>query len=415
MISKPKILFATPVLHHPPIGGPTLRIENSIKALAQISDLYIYCRACKDTIGGTDALDLYKTYCKGLFFASFVKTDKYSRFIKRAFNAISKRTLGWEVVRTGVEPTYEEFRHFLAVANDLQPDVIWLGYGNISYPLLKFIKSNSSYKVVIDTDSIWSRFVLRRVPFIKSKRELRRTKKTGKEKAEEERWGTQLADVTTAVSEIDADYYRSLALDPRQIFIFSNVIDEENYRKVPPSVEGMKRPSLYLAGSYFPRSAMDDAARWVIDSILPRLLRWVPDVHLYCVGRGSEQVLADIRNPAVTVVGQLDSVLPYLCHSDVALVPLRYESGTRFKILEAGACFVPVVSTTLGAEGLPVSHEKELLIADEPEEFARSVVRLLREREFALALAENLKTLVLKRYSIAALVQEGQRILQYLG
>ena len=414
VVTKPRILFATPVLYHPPVGGPTLRIENSIKALAQISNLYIYSRVGLNKLGGTEALAFYEQYCNGFFFASFVPTNRYTRFLTRAINAMSKRTLGWHVIKSGWEPTTEDFEHLLTIAKDVHADVIWLGYGNISYPLLKYIKGHTDYKVVVDTDSVWSRFILRRLPYARSGLERRGIRKTGSEKEEEERWGTQLADVTTAVSKVDAEYYCSLAKDPSQIHIFSNVIDVALYQQVPPPADNLKSPCMYLAGTFTPGSAMDDAARWVIGRVLPIVRQQIPDVHLYCVGTGSDQILSDIRDPGITITGQLTSVLPYLCYADVALVPLRFESGTRFKILEAGACGIPVVSTTLGAEGIPLTHQKDILIADEPEGFARSIVQLLQEREFAQMLAKNLRTLVLERYSIAVLAQEGRRILQYL-
>jgi len=309
----------------------------------------------------------------------------------------------------------KDFRALLNVAAGIKADVIWLGYGNISYPLLRYLKEHSDYKVVLDTDSVWSRFVLRELPFAKDEKERQRIEKEGREKEEEEKWGTQLADVTTAVSEIDADYYRSLSKYPQQVHIFSNVIDPEDYQKVPPPAGGIKRPCIYLAGTFFgTHSPMEDGARWVMREVLPLVHQQLPRVHFYIIGNGSDQALSDIDDPRITITGQLTSVLSYLCYADVAIVPLRYESGTRFKILEAGVCGIPVVSTSLGAEGIPVTHGKAILIADEPELFAHSIVRLIGNRDFAAGMAEYLRKLVLEKYSVKALVQEGQLILEYL-
>jgi len=302
----------------------------------------------------------------------------------------------------------------LNVADSIQADVIWLGYGNISYPLLRYVKGHSNYKVVLDADSVWSRFVLRGLPFAKDREERQRIEKKGREKEEEERWGTQLADVTTAVSEVDADYYCMLAKHPDQVHIFSNAIDVETYQQAPPPADNLRKPCVYLAGTFWPQSPMEDAARWVIAEVLPLVRQQIPGVHFYIIGKGSDQTLSDIDDPDITITGQLPSVLPYLYHADVALVPLRFESGTRFKILEAGACGIPVVSTTLGAEGIPVTHEKDILIADEPEPFANSIIRLITDRDFAIETAENLRTLVREKYSVASLAQEGQLILEYL-
>ncbi len=414
MITRPKILFATPVLHHPPMGGPTLRIENSIKALSQISDLYIYNRVSPEKSGGNNAFAFYRQYCQGFFSAPFAPANRYTRFLTRAINAISKRTLGWQVIKTGWEPMIEDWGYLLAIADEICPDVIWLGFGNISYPLLEFLKNHSNYKVVTDTDCVWSRLILRRLPYARSGVERNGIEKIGSEKETEERWGTKLADVTTAVSDVDAQYFKTLAKDPNQIHIFSNAIDAALYQQAPLPAEGLKRPCMYLAGTFMPGNAMDDATRWVIRYVLPSVRKQIPNIHLYCVGIGSDQVLSDIRDPGITITGRLDSVLPYLCHADIALVPLRFESGTRFKILEAGACGIPIVSTTLGAEGIPVMHEKNILIADAPEEFAGSIIRIMQDRMIADMLSKNMKRLILDKYDLPTLVQEGQRILAYL-
>jgi glycosyltransferase involved in cell wall biosynthesis len=121
-----------------------------------------------------------------------------------------------------------------------------------------------------------------------------------------------------------------------------------------------------------------------------------------------------MNGPNVTVTGRLDSVLPYLCNTSVALVPLKFESGTRFKILEAGVCNVPIVSTTLGAEGIPVVDEEHILIADEPKSFADAIVRLLEDKSLANKLAKNCQDLVKEKYSVETLVHEAKSILEYL-
>ena len=407
---KPRVLFTTPVLQHPAIGGPYLRIENSIKALSRVSDLYIYSRVSLDALGGVDGLSFYEQYCKGFHFVPSVdpNASRYIRLAKRTMNFLSRR-----IIKRNLLPE-KDFGALLNVADSIQADVIWLGYGNISYPLLRYVKGHSDYKVVLDTDSVWSRFVLRGLPFAKDREARQRIEKKGREKEEEERWGTQLADVTTAVSEVDADYYRMLAKHPDQVHIFSNVIDMEAYQQAPPPADNLRKPCVYLAGTFWPQSPMEDAARWVLAEVLPLVRQQISGVHFYIIGKGSDQTLPDIDDPDITITGQLPSVLPYLCHADVALVPLRFESGTRFKILEAGACKIPVVSTTLGAEGIPVTHGKDILIAGEPEPFANSIIRLITYRDFTVEIAENLRELVCEKYSITSLAQEGRLILEYL-
>jgi glycosyltransferase involved in cell wall biosynthesis len=306
-----------------------------------------------------------------------------------------------------------DFRDLVARARQVRADVVWLGYGNISYPLMRYIKDHSSIPVVLDTDSVWSKFVQRGLPFASDETARKKIEKEGKLKEEEERWGTQLADVTTGVSEIDAGYYRGLTDDPGKVHLFSNVIDLNDYSPVSPPA-GFNKPCMYLAGTFWPGSPMEDAARWMLEHVMPLLKRELPDIHFYVAGRASGKVLADVHDDNVTVAGELPSVLPYLTNASVAVVPLRFESGTRFKILEAGACRVPVVSTTLGAEGIPAVDGKDILIADTPEDFAMAVVAVIRDRRRAESLGQNLRELVAVKFSIQALAHEGENILEYL-
>jgi polysaccharide biosynthesis protein PslH len=409
-LSKPRhamrILFTTPVLRHPPDGGPYLRVENSIKALARVADVHLHSRVPLRSIGGDRALSLYEAYAASVHFAPEDTTGQAGS----TDNRVSRRRR-----RRGPNSEQGGYPDLLDLAAEIKPDVIWLGFGNVSYPVLAYIKERSDHKVVVDTDSVWSRFVLRGLPYARNRDERRQIAREGKQKAVEERWGTRLADVTTAVSDVDAAYYTRLARDSRKIHRFSNVIDPAMYQPVPPPAPGLRRPCLYLAGTFWPRSPMDDAARWLIEAVLPLVRRRIPDIHLYVVGTGSREVLADVDGTGLTIAGSVPSVLPYLCHADVALVPLRFESGTRFKILEAGLCGVPVVSTLLGAEGIPAVDQRDLVIADDPFQFASAIVRLLENRAFASRLSDGLRELVRRTFTVSSLADEATQILRYLG
>jgi glycosyltransferase involved in cell wall biosynthesis len=408
-----RVLFATPILHHPPLGGPDLRVENTIKALSRISELYVYCRTNLASIGGPEAQKFYERYAQKCYFAPFAfPGGRGVNFAKRASNALSRRVFGRPFFDAGLK---ESFNALLDLADQINADVIWLGYGNVSYPLLKYLKERQGRPVVLDTDSVWSRFILRGLPYTSTDEERAEIEIRGSEKVEEERWGTALADVTTAVSEVDAEYYRTLAKTPDRVQILCNAIDFENYWPRPPAPPKLKRPCLLLAGTFGFRSPMEDAARWMIDDIFPLIQREVPNVHLYIVGKHSDRVLADIHNPEVTVRGTVPSVLPYLHYSAAALVSLRYESGTRFKILEAGACGIPVVSTTLGAEGLAVKDGENILIADDVPDFAKCAIDILTQASLGARLGQNLQELVHTNHSVQVLARQAGQILDLVN
>ncbi|PWR70694.1 glycosyltransferase family 4 protein [Methanospirillum lacunae] len=406
MNKKPRILFTTPVLQYPAVGGPFLRIENSIKALSQISNLTIYCR----TPVSRAEIDYYKSWCDFFFISPSATNLKWT---EKKINSIFR--LLFKLTHFSVFNEKNDEEYLLDIIRMIKPDIIWLGYGNISYPLVKFLKEKTSLPVVCDTDSVWSRFILRGIPYLTDPIQIKEITHKGKEKEEEEQWGTQLADITTAVSEIDADYYRKHAKKPDQIKVFSNVIDLNNYKLIPPKIMNFHHPCIYLAGTFWENSPMEESARWVIDKILPLIKKEIPNIHLYIIGNNSNKILEDIKDPSITITGMLPIVLPYLCHADVAIVPLKFESGTRFKILEAGACKIPVVSTTLGAEGIPVTHEIDILIADEPDSFSRAIISLISNPEYAKKIGNKLHSLIAEKYDIPALINEGREIIESIS
>jgi glycosyltransferase involved in cell wall biosynthesis len=159
---------------------------------------------------------------------------------------------------------------------------------------------------------------------------------------------------------------------------------------------------------------MDTAARWVINEVLPIVKKAIPEVHFYIIGREAEISLSYVKDLSVTVIGKVPSVLPYLCNADVSIVPLKFESGTRFKILEAGSCGTPVVSTTLGAEGILVQQKENILIADTPEDFAAAIVLLINNRELAKSIATNCYEMVKYNYSLLRAENEATQIVDYL-
>jgi glycosyltransferase involved in cell wall biosynthesis len=125
----------------------------------------------------------------------------------------------------------------------------------------------------------------------------------------------------------------------------------------------------------------EDAIVFFTEAILPGIRAAVPGVTLTVVGRNpSPRVLALARHdPAVRITGSVPDVRPFIERAAVFIVPLRIGGGTRLKIYEAMAMEKAVVSTSIGAEGLPVTDGEDIILADTPETFASSVIQLLTD------------------------------------
>jgi glycosyltransferase involved in cell wall biosynthesis len=152
-------------------------------------------------------------------------------------------------------------------------------------------------------------------------------------------------------------------------------------------------PELVFVGllGYRPNA---DAVAQLIDRILPLVAREHPDVHLTIVGEGATPAMLAAAGPRVTFTGRVADVRPYVSAASAVVVPLRIGSGTRLKILEAMALARPVVTTSLGAEGLDLVDRQHALIADDPTGFATAVGRVLADPQLAGALGRNGRDLV---------------------
>ena len=118
--------------------------------------------------------------------------------------------------------------------------------------------------------------------------------------------------------------------------------------------------------------------------------------------------------PGVSFTGMVADLRPIIASAAVCVVPLRIGSGTRLKILEAAAMAKPIVSTTLGAEGLELRHGREILLEDRPRAFAEAVALLLRDPVRAAAMGSAARVVVEQQYSIPALRRQLRQLLASL-
>lgn len=144
----------------------------------------------------------------------------------------------------------------------------------------------------------------------------------------------------------------------------------------------------------------EDAIQFFTSKILPLVRERVPDVTLTVVGRNPFPSLIELgkRDASVVVTGRVDDVRPYMERAAAYVVPIRIGGGTRLKIYEAMAMEQPIVSTTVGAEGLPVRDGAELLLADTPEDFAAALVRVLTNETLAREMGARAAATVRERF-----------------
>jgi glycosyltransferase involved in cell wall biosynthesis len=211
-----------------------------------------------------------------------------------------------------------------------------------------------------------------------------------------ERAACRRFDYVVAVSENDrVTMEREYAIE--RVADVPTGVDTDYFR--PRMQERQEPHNLVFTGSmdWLPN---EDAIRYFTTEIMPRIKSSVPGVTLTVVGRNPYPSLIELskRDPSLIVTGRVEDVRPYMERAALYVVPIRIGGGTRLKIYEAMAMEKPVVSTTVGAEGLPVRDGAEVLLADTPEAFAERVVRVLNDEAFARELALRGAALVREQF-----------------
>jgi len=220
-----------------------------------------------------------------------------------------------------------------------------------------------------------------------------------------ERAALRRFDLVLAVSENDRDTFQRLYPGGlrRPAHIVQTGVDTKFF--TPPDAEP-RRTHLVFTGSmdWLPN---EDGMSWFIRDILPRVRQAEPDITISIVGRAPTPAVKRLAEiPGVTVTGRVDDVRPHIAEASVYVVPLRIGGGTRLKIFEAMAMGKAVVSTTIGAEGLPVTPSKDIVIADEPERFASSIVQLIRNDAMRRSVETAARRLVVERYDWSVVARD---------
>lgn len=212
-------------------------------------------------------------------------------------------------------------------------------------------------------------------------------------RAHEEAVWRRFATVVT-MSEDDARHVRPIT---DRVSAVPNGVDVTHYAEC---LDAKRNDHTLLFVGWFRHDPNVDALRYFLESIYDRIVGRHPDVRLRIVGshvpRAVERLAS--RRPSIELVGYVEDVRPELAHAAVSVVPLRVGGGTRLKILESMAAGTPVVTTSIGCEGLEVEAGRHLLVGDTPEAFAACVSDLLTDADTRQRVAGEARSLVESRY-----------------
>jgi sugar transferase (PEP-CTERM/EpsH1 system associated) len=207
-------------------------------------------------------------------------------------------------------------------------------------------------------------------------------------------------DRVVAVSEADRDAILTIAPEVA-VTVVPNGVDLDEHTGYTGPVQSFE---LVFTGKMDFRPNVD-AMLWMGREVWPLIHRHRPQARLAIVGQRPHSRLNALReSPGITITGWVADVRPYIGGATVYVAPLRVGGGTRLKLLQAMAMGKAIVATSLGAEGFPVTHGRELLLADSADSFAQAVLALLDDRQQRTQLGKAARGFVEANYGWDALV-----------
>ena len=206
------------------------------------------------------------------------------------------------------------------------------------------------------------------------------------------------SNVVLTVSEHDREALRDVASSSTPIEIVPITVDAEHFTSIWSTRVPESRRLFTIGTMFWPPNS--EGVVWWLRNGFTSLQSLCSDVVYDIVGarppRKLHQIASNLEN--VHVHGYVADVVPFWTHASALAVPILSGGGVRVKILEAMAMGVPIISTTIGCEGLDVQSGKHLLIADTPEDFARACATVLQDTILAQSLAQNARQLIFDRY-----------------
>ena len=210
-------------------------------------------------------------------------------------------------------------------------------------------------------------------------------------------WEPQYAsnfDLNITMSDTDRDLLLSRN-NNLNITSVPNGVDTHEFRPLPMPTDGSKN-LIYVGNmSYSPNV---DAVIFFCEEILPLIRAEVPDAALWIVGKTPLPEVEALANDHVHVTGSVEDVRPYYEKSTVCIIPLRAGGGTRLKILESMALGRPMVSTSIGCEGIDITDGENILIGDDPQTFARQTILLLKDEQKRQTILNQARQFVVDHY-----------------
>jgi glycosyltransferase involved in cell wall biosynthesis len=381
-----RLLLVYPYVPYPLNRGTYHRVFNLARELARHHEVDLFCLASPES---REHLPLFSDFCRRAHFHPFSNAPWPRLFPQRLLNPAPTSVTHW--TQPDVFPALRQFAgshpydmiHFC----DL---VMWQYIAPLDGAALR-VMDRSRVDLLFQTEEL-------NVLNLGTRERLLRRENLWKLARYERNTARALA--STIVCGPDDEKFSRAHIQPTaEIKVLANGVDETFFDRAKFPPQPAAAPTVLFCGAmdYSPNVS---GLQWYFRECDPLLLARLPSRRILIVGKNPlPEVRALEAIPGVTVTGEVPDVRPYYQQAWLQMVPLLIGGGTRLKIVESLCLGTPVVSTTIGAQGLDLRNGEHLLLADEPAAFAQSIADLLTDFPLRVGLAEAGRAQVLARYT----------------
>lgn len=385
--NRPRILFLAHLLPYPPDGGAKIKSYYTLKALAAVYDVTLVAFVRSEA--ENQYIKELRPYCVGGVQTVVIRRSKVKNVLDATTALLTRRS--FIISRDSVAEMRKAVRERLEKQRFVAVHIDHLQMAQYALP------RKTGARLILDHHNIES-IIYKRLAETTSSR-LKRMYLNW-EWPKLERYEVDIAkqvDYTITVTDEDAAILRAFA--PDEIKVGAVPIGVDGTYFYPVDRDPDSKTLLSIGTMYWQPNV--EGMMWFYERMWPLIKQEMPEVRLHIVGNRPTQQIQSLAqaDPNITVTGYVDDVRLSARDCAVFIVPLLAGSGMRVKILNALAMALPIVSTRIGAEGIGVTDGKDILLANNPENFARACVKLLRDAEMRDRMGAAGRELVEKYYS----------------
>lgn len=212
-------------------------------------------------------------------------------------------------------------------------------------------------------------------------------------------------DLILSVSKQDKEFTEKWLSSDIDVSMVPNGVDISYYNN--ENKVGVKEKNIIFCGSMDVTMNIE-AVKDFVKHVFPKVKREIPGVKFWVVGRNPVESIRNLSNDSIIVTGTVDDVRPYYEKAKISVAPFEFGGGTKLKVTESLAMGVPMVATSIGAQGIDVVDEEHILVRDDWDEFAKGIIELFNCREKYNKLLLQGRKFVEENYSWKGIIKNLQ-------